>query len=61
MHGCNMINNDAVDFLGHGTIAGAQAGLDMGDRDVELGCSKRACECGIGIAIDQQASRPAQV
>ena len=59
MHRGDMIDNDAVDFLRHGTITRAQAGLDVGDRDIELGRGKRARERRIGIAVNQHAGRPA--
>ena len=54
----SMIDKHAVDFLGHGTVEAAKAGLDMDDGDAELGCGEGAGECGIGVAKDDDNARP---
>ena len=34
---CQAIGDDAVHFLGHGAVKGAQAGFDVRDRHEQLG------------------------
>ena len=59
----SMIDKHAVDFLGHGTVEAAKAGLDLQLsafqlRLAELGCGEGAGECGIGVAKDDDNARP---
>ena len=50
------VGHDAIDLLGH-LPERAQAGLDMGDRDVELGRGNRAGQRRVGVAIDKNRIR----
>ena len=48
-----MVGDDPVDLLRHAPVEGAKAGLDVGDRDVELGRSERPRERRVRVAIDE--------
>ncbi len=49
-----LVGEDAVDLLGHGPVAGAQAGFDVGDGDAELGgCEGRGQGAG-DVADDDE-------
>ena len=52
-----MVGQDAVDLLGHAPVERAQAGLDVGDRDVQLGGREGAGERRVGVAVDEQPVR----
>ena len=51
------VGADAVDLFGHGAIIRPQPGLDVSDRDVELGGGQRPGQRGVGVAIDDDAGR----
>ncbi len=44
------IGDDPVDFLGHGAVAAAQAGLEMGERQAELLCDQTASQRRVDVA-----------
>ena len=46
------VGEDAVDLLGHGPVERAQAGLDVGHRDAELGRGERHGERRVDVAAD---------
>ena len=46
------VGEDAVDLLGHRPVERAQAGLDVRNRDAELGCRERAGERRVDVATD---------
>ena len=52
-----MVGDDAVDLFGHLAVEGAQAGFDMGHRDVQLAGGQGAGEGGIGVAVNHQPVR----
>ena len=52
------VGEDAVHLLGHREVEGTQPGLDVRDRDVQLGRRQRARERRVGVAIQQHRSRP---
>lgn len=47
------VGQDAVDLLRHCHVEAAQARFDVRHRDVQLGGGQRACQGGVGVAIDQ--------
>ncbi len=51
------IGEDAVDLLGHRPVPGAQAGLDVRNRDPELGCRQRHGERRVDVAADAHQFR----
>ena len=51
--GGKLIGDDPVDLFGHAAIEAAQARLHVGDGNVEFRRGKRAGQCGVGIAVDQ--------
>jgi hypothetical protein len=48
-----VVDHHPIDFLGHRTVERAQPGLDMHDRDAELGGSEPSGERGVGVPVDQ--------
>jgi hypothetical protein len=55
--GCAVVRQHAVVLLRHAAVEGAQAGLDMGNGDVQFAGRQRAGQGRIRIAIDQQKIR----
>jgi len=51
------IGEDAVDLLRHAAIEAAQARLDVGHCDVQLGGGQSPGQGGIGVAVDQHQIR----
>lgn len=49
----DVVGEDAIDFLGHAAIEGAETGFDMGDGNVEFYGGEGSGESGIGVAIDE--------
>lgn len=52
--GGKVVGDDAIDLLGHAAVAAAQAGLHMGDGDVEFCGGEGARDGGVGVAVDEQ-------
>jgi len=46
------IGDEAVHFLGHGAVEAAEAGLDVGDFDAELGADEGAGHGGVDVSDD---------
>ena len=53
-----VIRHHPVDLFRHGAIEAAQSGLDVGDRNVQLGGGQGAGKGGVGVAVDQDGIRP---
>ena len=53
-----MIGQHAVDLFRHAAVERAQAGFEMGDRDVQLRRRQRAGEGRVGVARHQHQIRP---
>ena len=49
----DVIDDDAVQLLGHVAIEGARAGFEVHDRDAELGRAQRPGQGGVGVALHQ--------
>ena len=52
-HVGDAVGEDAIHLLGHLPVAGAQAGLDMSDGDVQLGRGQRRRQGGVDVTGDQ--------
>ena len=52
-----LVGQAPVDLLGHRVVEAAQAGLDVGDRDPELGRDERRGERRVHVAIDDDERR----
>jgi hypothetical protein len=48
-----VVGEDAVVLLRHAPVEGAQAGLQVGDRQVHLHGGQRAGDGGVGVAVDE--------
>ena len=48
-----VVGEDAVVLLGHAPVEGAQAGLEVGQGEVQLHRGQRARERGVRVAVDQ--------
>jgi len=48
----NVVGDDAVDLLRHRAVEAAQAGLDVGEGQVQLGRGERAGQRRVGVAED---------
>ena len=53
----NAVGQDAVLFLRHRHVEGAQPRLHMNDRDQQLGCGDRARQGGVGVPVYHQVIR----
>ena len=51
------VGDETVDFLGHRHVAAAQAGFDVGNRDVELLGDDRAGQRGVDVADHEDGGR----
>ena len=54
-----MVREHAVELLRHRAVERTHAGLDVRDRDARLRRGQRAGQCGVRVAVDQDAVRPA--
>ena len=53
-----VIGDDAIDLLRHPAIEAAQPGLDVRERDVELGRRQRRGQRRVGVAVDEHGVGP---
>ena len=52
------VRDDAVHLLGHAAVEAAQTRLDVGDRQLLLGCGERGGERRVRVAVDHDAVGP---
>ena len=66
VHGClsrgeeqggGVVREDAVDFLGHAAVEGAQAGFHVGHGDMQFDRGQGSGQGGISVAIHQNPIR----
>ena len=53
-----LVDDEPVQLLRHLTVERAQARLDMGDRDTQIGRGQRGGDRGVDVADDDQQVRP---
>jgi hypothetical protein len=52
-----LIREQAIDFFGHGAVAGAQPGFDMADADFKLGTNQSSGDGGVHVPVNKNEIR----